>query len=106
MDVNEQIAKAYFEVIHSYIVKTNHPFIKRREKGSGASDIDLVMHYPKGTCKSIFGRRAICSVKGWQSHRVSLKEIKDIKKFKNQWKIFESEEIEAAKELFGTDKFT
>lgn len=102
MDVNEQIAKAYFEEVYGYIVKTNHYFKKVRAKGSGPSDIDLILHHPKD---GLFGKNAICSVKGWQSHTIRLKTIKNKSKFEEKWRIFEDQEISAGKKFFGDNAF-
>lgn len=102
MDVNEQIAKAYFEEVHGYMVKTNHYFKKVRDRGSGPSDIDLILHHPKD---GAFGKNAICSVKGWQSHTISLKTIKNKSNFEEKWRIFEDQEISAGKEFFGNNDF-
>jgi len=105
MDVNEQIAKAFFEEVHSYLVKTNHYFKKIRKKGVGPSDIDLVLRYSKDNEQGIFGKKAICSVKGWQSFKIKLTDIKDEKKFKKDWKIFEEDELKAAEYFFGDNNF-
>jgi hypothetical protein len=107
MDVNEQIAKAYFEEVHGYIVKTNHYFKKVRKKGTGPSDIDLILRHPvdKGK-KGPFGKRAICSVKGWQSHRTKLTEIKSKEIFKKRWKVFERDELKAADKFFESKNYT
>ncbi len=104
MDVNEHIAKAYFEEVYSYVVKTNHHFKKKREKGTGPADIDLILIYPKDG-KAPFGSKAICSVKGWQNYIIKFSEIKNKEIFEKKWKIFEEEELIAAKDFFGDDKF-
>ncbi|MCD6115127.1 hypothetical protein J7J74_02480 [bacterium] len=106
MDVNEQIAKAYFEEVCSYVVKTNHYFKKKGKRGgAGPADIDLILIHPQKGYKE-YGKYAICTVKGWQSYKVSINDIKNQKKFEEEWKIFEKQELEAAKRFFGVDKFS
>ena len=102
MDVNEQIAKAYFEEVHGYMVKTNHYFKKVRDTGSGPADIDLILYHPR---EGNFGKQAICSVKGWQSQTIRLKAIKDKPTFEENWRIFEDQEISEGERFFGNKDF-
>jgi len=86
VEVNEEIARAYFEEVCGYMVRTGFYFKKMREKradkkrgGAGPADIDLLILHPnpasdqnKDLVKN-YGTRAMVSVKGWhmepQYHR-------------------------------------
>lgn len=103
MNVNEEIAKSYFEEVHGYIVKTNHYFKKIREKGTGPSDIDLVLVHPTS---GKFGKRAICSVKGWQSYKIPKKDIFDEEVFREDWNIFEKQETDEGGKIFNSKNFS
>jgi|GEM_PF-6159289 len=102
MDVNEQIAKVYFEELYGYVVKTNHYFKKRGKKGAGPADIDLILVHPKN---GKYGKKAICSVKGWQSYKITLKSIKNRQLFEKEWKISDWQELAAAERFFGSKYF-
>lgn len=102
-DVNEQIVKAYFEEVYGYVVRTNIYFKKKGKKGgAGPADIDLVMIHPK---KGKFEKRVIVTVKGWQGVKIRKGSISDRKKFKNEWKIFQKQEVKAADKFFGKNKY-
>ncbi|MBS7633731.1 hypothetical protein KEJ15_09025 [Candidatus Bathyarchaeota archaeon] len=78
VEVNEEIARAYFEEVCGYMVRTGFYFKKVREKragktkgGAGPADIDLLILHPNPNSEKYkefiekFGKRAMVSVKGW-----------------------------------------
>src|SRR3990170_2675861 len=78
VEVNEEIAREYFEEVCGYMVRTGFYFKKvgkkregRTKGGAGPADIDLLILHPNPTSKRYkvfiekFGKRAIVSVKGW-----------------------------------------
>ena len=70
-EVNEEIAKAYFEEVRGYLTRQDHYFKKESKKphkrgGIGPSDIDLLIMHPSE--EGIYGKRAMVSVKGWQRY--------------------------------------
>jgi hypothetical protein len=78
VEVNEEIARAYFEEVCGYMVRTGFYYKKFREKregkkrgGAGPADIDLLIMHPNPAAKQYmdfvkkYGKRAMVSVKGW-----------------------------------------
>ncbi|MEM2956465.1 MAG: hypothetical protein QW041_02755 [Candidatus Pacearchaeota archaeon] len=103
-EVNEEIAKAYFEEVCGYFVKTNLYFKKESEKphkrgGVGASDIDLLLLHPTD---GKYGKRAMVSVKGWHEYVLNLKNCKNNYKWMHG---FEKQDLKAVENFFGTKEF-
>jgi len=95
-DVNEIIAKQYYES-KGYLVRTNLMYKVKREKGTGDSDIDLVMYNP-GT-----NDRIIAEVKGWYGTRLTPSYVKEYDK--SLFGFVSEEALNVAKNIFGNDSF-
>ena len=104
-EVNEEIAKAYFEEVCGYMIKQDHYFKKTSQKshargGVGPSDIDLLIMHPRD--EGIYGIRAMVSVKGWHGYCLTEKNCQNNEKWT---KGFEKQDLNAAESFFGTKDF-
>lgn len=102
-DVNEEIVKVYYEQ-QGYLVKMNHCYTKNKivnERNTGGqSDIDLLIFHPVNSDK------AMISVKGWQNHQVTEKNVQKKWIVKDDAKLkIDPRAVESAKKFFGSDKF-
>ena len=111
-DINETIVRHFFE-LNGFLVRTNVKYKLTKVKGSGDSDIDLVVynldpdkHHPPHDFvlnkKSLPGiERAIVEVKGWHNDAFTRGTISS---FPEVFNFVRPEAIEAASEFFrGTD---
>jgi len=104
-EVNEEIAKAYFEEICRYFVETDHYFKKSSKKahkrgGTGPSDIDLLLLHPT---EGIYGKRAMVSVKGWHGYVLNSENCKKNYKWMHG---FEKQDLDAAEDRFKSKDFS
>jgi len=100
----EEIARAYFEEVCGYMVRTGFQFKKSAKKrpgrtkgGAGPADIDLLISHPNPKSEryqkfvKAYGTKAMISVKGWHM------EPKSHRKLKNALNTID----DAAESLFG-----
>ena len=105
-EVNEEIAKAYFEEVCGYLTKSDYCFQKTSKRphkrgGVGPSDIDLLIMHPNEG--GLYGKRAMVSVKGWHDYILTKYNCKT----KESWtKGFEKQDLDAAEEFFKTKDFS
>ena len=105
-EVNEEIAKAYFEEVCGYFIKTDLYFKKTSKKehkrgGVGPSDIDLMLLHPQDN--GIYGKRAMVSVKGWHGYVLNSTNCKNNQKWMHG---FEKQDLDAAENCFKTKEFS
>jgi hypothetical protein len=103
-EVNEEIARVYFEEVCGYTAKSDFYFKKKSEKahkrgGVGGSDIDLLLLHPN---EGIYGKKAMVSVKGWHNYVLTLKGCKNNP---NWTKGFGKQDLDAAESFFNAKDF-
>jgi hypothetical protein len=121
VEVNEEIARAYFEEVCGYMVRTGFYYKKFRKKrvgkkkgGAGPADIDLLIMHPNPASKHYsgfvkkYGQRSMVSVKGWHMEPKRRRSLQSaLEEMDNACSsLFEDRQAsDSAKAFFGSSDF-